>query len=309
LMAHLRTTGQMRQPKGGTTKGGLGHIVDAASIRERPAEADDRAVPGHWEGDLLSGANNAHIATLVERRTRFVMPLKVPSKDTATVVAALGKHVRNCPKSCAAPWPGIEARRWLTTRTSPSPPTCRSISAIHAVLGSAAATRTPTACCDSISRGERISRSRCGSINARGRPWASKPLPIDYEQCCSDQLNPHLKTVVERTSVHGSKVPKAAVSRCSNTSVQKPDLLDHLVGAQQKRLRDGQPVHSILVARGRDSARCARGGPQHAGVARQDLRDKSAHAAAHRVFLETRLQSGSKTRSLKLRRYHKGHLS
>src|SRR5262249_12374375 len=66
---------------------------------------------------------------------------------------------------------------------------------------------------------------------------------------------------------------------------------------------------SILVARGRDSARCARGEPQHAGVARQDLRDKSAHAAAHRVLLETRLQSSSKTRSLKPRRYHKGHLS
>src|SRR6516165_10363319 len=105
LMAQLRTTRQMRQAKGGTTKSGLGQIVDAASIRERPAEADDRAVPGHWEGDLLSGANNTHIATLVERHTRFVMLLKVPSKDTATVVAALGKHVRKLPQ---------ELRRSLT---------------------------------------------------------------------------------------------------------------------------------------------------------------------------------------------------
>ena len=85
--------------------GGKGQIVDAASIRERPAEADDRAVPGHWEGDLLCGANNTHIATLVERHTRFVMLLKVPSKDTATVVAALGKHVRKLPQ---------ELRRSLT---------------------------------------------------------------------------------------------------------------------------------------------------------------------------------------------------
>ena len=104
LMAHLRTARQMRQAKGGTTKSGLGQIVDAVSIRKRPAEVEDRAVPGHWEGDLLSGANNTHIATLVER-SRFAMLLKVPSKDTATVVAALGKHVRKLPQ---------ELRRSLT---------------------------------------------------------------------------------------------------------------------------------------------------------------------------------------------------
>jgi IS30 family transposase len=98
LMAHLRTGRQMRQAKGGTTKSGLGQIVDTVSIRERPADADDRAVPGHWEGDLLCGANNTHIVTLVERQTRFAMLLKVPSKDTATVVAALGKHVSKLPQ-------------------------------------------------------------------------------------------------------------------------------------------------------------------------------------------------------------------
>jgi IS30 family transposase len=98
LMAHLRTARQMRQAKGGITKSGLGQIVDTLSIRERPAEAADRAVPGHWEGDLLSGANNTHIVTLVERHTRFAMLLKVPSRDTATVVGALGKHVRKLPE-------------------------------------------------------------------------------------------------------------------------------------------------------------------------------------------------------------------
>jgi len=105
LMAHLRRRRQLRQAKGGTTKTGLGQIVDAVSIRERPAEAEDRAVPGHWEGDLVSGANNSHIATLVERHTRFAMLIKVPSKDTATVVGALAKHVRKLPQ---------ELRRSLT---------------------------------------------------------------------------------------------------------------------------------------------------------------------------------------------------
>ena len=80
LMVHLRTARQMRQAKGGTTKSGLGQIVDTVSIRERPADADDRAVPGHWEGDLLCGANNTHIVTLVERHTRFAMLLKVPRR-------------------------------------------------------------------------------------------------------------------------------------------------------------------------------------------------------------------------------------
>jgi IS30 family transposase len=105
LMAHLRTARQMRQAKGGTTKSGLGQIVDAVSIRERPAEAEDRAVPGHWEGDLLAGANNTHIATLVERHSRFTMLLKVPSKNTATVVAALARHIGKLPR---------ELRRSLT---------------------------------------------------------------------------------------------------------------------------------------------------------------------------------------------------
>ena len=105
LMAHLRTARQMRQAKGGTTKNRLGQIVDTVSIRERPAEAEDRAVPGHWEGDLLCGSNHSYIVTLVERASRFAMLLKVTSSDTATVVAALTRHIGRLP---------VELRRSLT---------------------------------------------------------------------------------------------------------------------------------------------------------------------------------------------------
>jgi IS30 family transposase len=68
------------------------------SIRERPALVEDRAVPGHWEGDLVSGSNNSHIATLVERHTRYVMLAKVDGKDTETVINALIKQAHKLPK-------------------------------------------------------------------------------------------------------------------------------------------------------------------------------------------------------------------
>jgi IS30 family transposase len=100
LMQHLRSKRLIRRSRHARAGGkSQGQIVDAISIRERPAEVEDRAIPGHWEGDLLSGSKNSHIATLVERHSRFTMLVKVPSKDTATVVAALSKHVRKLPAS------------------------------------------------------------------------------------------------------------------------------------------------------------------------------------------------------------------
>jgi IS30 family transposase len=97
-MDHLRSKRRMRRSRHASVSGqSRGQIVDAISIRERPPEADDRAIPGHWEGDLLSGAKNGHIATLVERHSRFAMLIKVPSKDTAVGVAALSRHVRKLP--------------------------------------------------------------------------------------------------------------------------------------------------------------------------------------------------------------------
>lgn len=98
LLQHLRSKRRMRRSRhASVNRQSGGRIVDAISIRERPPEVEDRAVPGHWEGDLLSGAKNSHIATLVERHSRFVLLIKVPGKDTSVVVAALSRRVRKLP--------------------------------------------------------------------------------------------------------------------------------------------------------------------------------------------------------------------
>jgi IS30 family transposase len=100
LIQHLRFKRRIRRSRHARDSGHRsGQIVDAISIRERPAEIEDRAIPGHWEGDLIGGTKNSHIATLVERHSRFTMLVKVSSKDTATVVAALSRHVRKLPAS------------------------------------------------------------------------------------------------------------------------------------------------------------------------------------------------------------------
>lgn len=88
LSCHAQRKGQFR-----------GHITDAISIHDRPTEIDERAVPGHWEGDLIAGARNTHIATLVERVSRFTMLVKVPAKDTRTVTRALTRRVRQLPRA------------------------------------------------------------------------------------------------------------------------------------------------------------------------------------------------------------------
>jgi IS30 family transposase len=99
LLATLRSRRLMRRAKTSTTEGQpRGQIIDAASIRERPAEIEDRAVPGHWEGDLLSGGKNTHVATLVERRSRFLMLVQVDGKDTESVVDALVRQVQQLPQ-------------------------------------------------------------------------------------------------------------------------------------------------------------------------------------------------------------------
>jgi IS30 family transposase len=98
LIGHLRSKRRIRRSRHATAHGaGRGEIVDAISIRQRPAEVEDRAVPGHWEGDLVEGSRGTFIATLVERQSRFLIIVKVADKRTESVVAALIKAIRKLP--------------------------------------------------------------------------------------------------------------------------------------------------------------------------------------------------------------------
>jgi IS30 family transposase len=98
LLEHLRAKRAIRRSRhAGLKRNGLGQIKDAVSISERPASVEERAVPGHWEGDLIGGAKNSYVATLVERHSRYVMLVKVANKDTESVVTALIKQSRKLP--------------------------------------------------------------------------------------------------------------------------------------------------------------------------------------------------------------------
>lgn len=99
LAQYLRSKRTIRRSKHSSLKGkGLGQINDAISIHERPASVEDRAIPGHWEGDLIAGTNNSHVATLVERHSRYVMLAKVEGKDTESVISSLIEQSKQLPK-------------------------------------------------------------------------------------------------------------------------------------------------------------------------------------------------------------------
>lgn len=99
LLEHLRARRTIRRSRHASLKrNGLGQIKDAVSISERPASVEDRAIPGHWEGDLIGGAKNSYIATLVERHSRYVMLVKVANKDTRSVVSALIRQTQRLPR-------------------------------------------------------------------------------------------------------------------------------------------------------------------------------------------------------------------
>ena len=97
LLAHLRRRGRLRRARVPRLTS-VGPLADAISIRERPASVEDRAIPGHWEGDLLLGGPHTQIATLVERRSRFVMLVQMPTKRAPDVAAALAAHIQRLPQ-------------------------------------------------------------------------------------------------------------------------------------------------------------------------------------------------------------------
>ena len=152
LLAHLRRSRGMRRSRHHTQKTDThGRITDAVSIRERPAEAEDRAVPGHWEGDLLFGSHNSQIATLVERQTRYVMLAKVERKDTETVISALIKQAHKLPRELYKSLTWDRGRRWPITNASPWLPTSKSTSVIRKARGSGARTNRSMGYCANTS--------------------------------------------------------------------------------------------------------------------------------------------------------------
>ena len=152
LFQYLRTPRAQRRPLGYTVMNGQGQLRNTVHISERPAEANDRAVPGHWEGDLLCGKAGTAIATLVERKTRFAMLVALPNGHSADVVTdALAAAITTLPVQLrrSLTWDHgkemAEHARFSVASVSPS------ISVTRAARGSAAPTRTPTDCSASTS--------------------------------------------------------------------------------------------------------------------------------------------------------------
>ncbi len=152
-LARCLRSGRTCRKKRGTVDG-RGRIAGMVNISERPAEAADRAVPGHWEGDLILGeGGRSAVGTLVERTTRLVLLLHLTDgRSAVSVEAGFARRSRRCPPSCDARSPGTRGRRCRHTRASRPRPGSRSTSAIRTRRGSEGRTRTPTACCASTCR-------------------------------------------------------------------------------------------------------------------------------------------------------------
>jgi IS30 family transposase len=144
LQAHLRSGRAIRRSRHASSKGDQrGSIVDAISTRERPASVEDRAVPGHWEGDLLCGSLNSYIVTLVERHPRYVLLAKVTNRDSRSVITALIEQAKRLPDELLKSLTWDPARRWRSISGSLWRPMLRSTFAIRRVRGSAAPKKIP----------------------------------------------------------------------------------------------------------------------------------------------------------------------
>src|SRR5216683_1036890 len=199
LTACLRTGRALRVPRARARGRGKGFVSPEIMISQRPAVAADRAVPGHWEGDLIVGLNSSAIGTLVERTTRFTMLLHLPPMEghggpRAKNGPALAGHgaeaVRDAIAASITTLPG-QLRRSLTCASTPA---WRSTSATRTVPGSGAATRTPTDCCASTSRREPTSpgtapmtspRLPRHSTAAPARLSAGGPRQKPSTNCCT----------------------------------------------------------------------------------------------------------------------------
>ena len=189
-LAHLRSQRQIRRSRHAKQEGRSARPNrNAVSISERPASVDDRAVPGHWEGDLLCGPKNSFIVTLVERHSRYVMLAKVPNSDTETVVNALIKQAQaTSRRTLQIADLGSRQRTCRSSSASPWKPTSPSISAIRKAPGSAAQTKTPTGCCASTCQKDgswrgtlrpSSTKSRATSTSDREKRWTSTPPQSD----------------------------------------------------------------------------------------------------------------------------------
>src|SRR3954447_9456999 len=170
LTACLRTGRVLRVPRARVRRRGKGFVSPEIMLNQRPAEAADRAVPGHWEGDLILGLGSSAIGTLVERTTRFTMLLHLPRlaghgeaprtkngpalADTELKPCATRSRATSSPclKNYVVRWLGIREPKWLSTIVSKSTRVSRSTSAIRKAHGSAAPTRIPMGCCASTSQ-------------------------------------------------------------------------------------------------------------------------------------------------------------
>jgi IS30 family transposase len=173
LARHLRRGRSKRYARSQSSKrSGQGKLTEMVMISERPPEVDDRAVPGHWEGDLVMGNRQsaAAIATLVERQTRYLQLVALPEGTEAERVAdALAASITTLPAQLRRSLTGTKAKRWQSTGALRSSRTSTSTSAIPEAPGSAAPTRTPTACFASTSRGDRASPASPRSSPTRSR--------------------------------------------------------------------------------------------------------------------------------------------